>query len=137
MEKKPHKTAQRAAILEYLKDSKSHPSILDIYQHVSKRLSTISIGTIYNTMDLLKKEGLVLEIPVLHGEGRRYDSNPNPHDHLLCSVCGAIFDINLNIDHSMLLTEEKRKGFEITGMFTSIYGKCPQCKNKEIISKQS
>lgn len=131
MAKKHHKTAQRAAIWEYVKDNKSHPSVMDIYNHVSKQLSTISITTIYNTMELLRQEGLVIELPVLHGEGRRYDSNPTPHDHLLCSTCGTVFDINLDLDRLALVPEEKRQGFEISGIYTSIYGKCPQCINME------
>ena len=46
-----HKTAHRAAILEYFKDNKSHPNVEEIYEYVSKKLSTISMTTIYNTID--------------------------------------------------------------------------------------
>jgi Fur family transcriptional regulator, peroxide stress response regulator len=130
MEKKPHKTAQRAAILEYLKDNKSHPSVMDIYNHVLKQLSTISITTVYNTMDMLVKEGIVFELPMLHGEGRRYDPTPLPHDHLICYGCGRVVDINVGNDHKVSLDEEQRHGFDIDGIYFRVYGRCPECKSK-------
>jgi Fe2+ or Zn2+ uptake regulation protein len=131
MEKKPQKTAQRTAILNYLKDNKSHPSIKDIYQHVSKQLSTISLTTVYNTMDLLKKEGVVLELPVINGDGRRFDSNPIPHDHLICSTCDTVFDIDVDVDHSLLLTEKQQRGFDIGRICINVYGVCSQCKEMD------
>jgi len=129
MEKKSQKTVQRTAILNYLKNSKSHPSIKDIYRHVSEQLSTISIVTVYNTMDLLKKEGLVFELPMLHGEGRRFDPNPSLHDHLICDTCGAIIDIDAG--HSVLSAEKQQHGFDIKKICINVYGVCPRCKSGE------
>ena len=129
MMKKYHKTAQRSAIMEYLKNNKHHPNITDIYKNVSKKLSTISLTTVYNTMDLLKKEGFVHELPMRNVEGRRFDSNSTPHDHLICSICGAVFDIEINADHSLLLTEKQQQGFEINEICINCYGVCPNCKN--------
>ena len=132
MEKKPQRTAQRIAIYDYVKDNKSHPSVKDIYQHVSEKLSNISITTVYNTMELLKQRGHVVELPVvIHGEGRRFDSTVTPHDHLICTSCGAVFDMEINIDHSSLLTEKKQQGFDIKGISINVYGVCSQCKDKD------
>jgi Fur family peroxide stress response transcriptional regulator len=128
-----NKTAQRTAILSYLKDNKSHPTVIDIHKEVSKKLSTISIATVYNTMDILKKNGLVTELPVHSGDGRRFDSNTVPHDHLICTDCSAVVDIDIGIgiDHSMLLTEEQKRGFNVLGVFTFVYGLCPGCRKME------
>ena len=124
-----HKTAQRAAILEYLKDNKSHPNATDIYEYVSKKLSTISRTTVYNTIDLLKKEGLIQELAVRNHKGRRFSSNLAPHDHLICNICGKIVDIDGDADHSSLLTEKQQLGFDIKETSITIYGVCPDCKN--------
>ena len=129
MEKRPQRTAQRLAILDFVKDNKSHPSIKDIYEHVSDKLSNISLTTIYNTMELLKKEGVVFELPMLGGEGRRFDSNPILHDHLVCKSCGSVHDVDVDVDHSLLISESQKKGFEIKKICINIYGICPQCKN--------
>jgi Fur family transcriptional regulator, peroxide stress response regulator len=131
MMKKYHKTAQRAAIMQYLKNNRHHPNITDIYNNVSKKLSTISMTTVYNTVDLLKKDGLINELPARNDEGRRYDPNPNPHDHLICSICGTIVDIEIDVDHSSLLNEEQQKGFDIDEVSFNVLGVCPNCKKKD------
>jgi Fur family peroxide stress response transcriptional regulator len=130
MMKKYHKTAQRAAIIQYLKSNRHHPSITDIYNNVSKKLSTISMTTVYNTVDLLKKDGLISELPSRSDEGKRYDPNPSPHDHLICSICGTIVDIEIDVDHSSLLNEEQQKGFDIDEVSFNVLGVCPNCKKK-------
>ena len=124
-----HNTAQRAAILEYLKNNRHHPNVEDIYEYVLKNLSTISRTTVYNTIDLLKKEGLIHEVAVRNHKGRRFDSNPLPHDHLICNICGNIVDIDGDADHSSLLTKKQRLGFDIKETSIAVYGVCPNCKN--------
>jgi Fur family transcriptional regulator, peroxide stress response regulator len=128
MMKKYHKTAQRAAIMQYLKNNRHHPNIIDIYNNVSKKLSTISMTTVYNTVDLLKKDGLLNELPARNDEGRRYDSNTSPHDHLICSICGTIIDIEIDVDRSLLLKDEQQKGFDIKEVCFNVLGVCPNCK---------
>lgn len=130
MIKKYQKTAQRAAILQYLKNNRHHPNITDIYNSVSKKLSTISMTTVYNTMDLLKKDGLVHELPAHNGQGARFDSNLTPHDHLLCTVCGLIVDIEIDVDRSMLQKKEHQKDFEIKEVSLNVLGVCPNCRQK-------
>jgi Fur family peroxide stress response transcriptional regulator len=129
MKKNYHKTAQRTAILEYLKNSRHHPNIIDIYKNVSKKLSTISMTTVYNTIDLLKREGIVHELAVRNHEGRRFDSNLAPHDHLICSICSKVVDIEPNVDHSILLTEKQKNGFDVRETRIRFYGICTNCKN--------
>jgi Fe2+ or Zn2+ uptake regulation protein len=124
-----HKTAQRAAILEYLKNNRHHPNAVDIYEYVSKKLSTISRTTVYNTIDLLEKEGLIYEVAMRHHEGRRFDSNLTPHDHLICNICGTVVDTEVTIDHSSLLTKKQKQGFDIREARIRFYGVCPNCKN--------
>ena len=132
MEKKPQRTAQRLAILDYLKDNKSHPSVKDIYEHVSERLSNISMTTVYNTLELLKLQGQVLELPItIHGEGKRFDSNVTPHDHIICTYCGRVVDIELDINHASLINENQQCGFDVKKISINAFGVCPECKSKE------
>jgi Fur family transcriptional regulator, peroxide stress response regulator len=132
MEKTPQRTAQRLAILDYLKDNKSHPSVRDIYEHVSEKLSNISMTTVYNTLELLKLKGQVLELPIaIHGEGKRFDSNVTPHDHIICKVCNKVVDIELDSKHSLLLTENQQHGFDIKEISINVFGVCPECKSKD------
>ena len=129
MQKKPQRTAQRIAILDFVKENKSHHSVKEIYEHVSEKLSTISITTVYNTMDFLKKRGQIAELPIaIHGEGRRFDSNIMPHDHLICTSCGRVVDIEVDVNHVLLLTEKQQQGFDISKISINAFGLCPECK---------
>ncbi len=51
-----------------------------------------------------------------------------PHDHLICSICGEIVDIEGDIYHSSLLTEKQRLDFDIREICITVYGVCPNCK---------
>ena len=136
MVKKPQKTVQRTAIVNYLKNNKSHhPTIADIHRAVSEKLSTISMATVYNTMNLLVKEGIVRELPAVLGDGVRFDYNLVPHHHLICNVCNKFVDVDLyDIHHSMILSEDQKKGFDIKKISIKIYGVCPDCQNKEPVA---
>ena len=136
MEKHRHNTAQHAAIVKYLKKNKHHPNIIDIYKNVSKKLSTISMTTVYNTIDILKKEGLIQELFVSHHGGIRFDFNPEPHHHIICSICGNIVDVEFDVNHSLLLTEIQKHGFEINKTCINFYGVCSNCKNNETVIRQ-
>ena len=82
-------------------------------------------------MNLLKEQGHVVELHIPSGEGRRFDSKVTPHDHLICSICGTVVDIDVYVDHSLLLTEEQQNGFDVKEISINVYGLCPGCKNME------
>lgn len=128
MLKKAQKTAQREAIMSYLKDNRNHPSVADIYAAVSEQIGTISLTTVYNTLMLLQKEGLLKEIPVHGSSGKRFDPNSFPHDHLICTSCGLIVDITQT--SAINISPEHLQGFEIQEISVKVYGLCPQCHNK-------
>ena len=126
-----HKTAQRAFISEYLKHNGHHPNIIDIYKNVSIKLSTLSTTTVYNTMDFLKKDGLVHELPLRNVEGMIFDSNLIFQNHLICTLCGKIVDVEDDVDHSLLLNEIQKDGFAVRKISIEFYGMCPNCKKCE------
>lgn len=119
-------TPQRIAILDYLQDNREHPSAEDIYLHVSKKFPTMSFATVYNTLTALKEKGRVLELTV-DPEKKRYDSNTEPHHHLICISCKRITDIH--VDYELELPLQVKKSFDIKGNHVEFYGICPECKN--------
>lgn len=131
------KTAQRTAIYEFVRDSKTHPSIREIYDHVSRKLSNISMTTVYNTMDLLKKEGLVTELPVVvHVKGRRFDSNSSSHDQLICMTCGCVTDVEAGVDRALLFDDDQLRELFILNISMNAYGLCSSCKRRGFHKKE-
>ncbi len=122
-DKKISPTIQRLKILKFIKGNKKHPTVDMIYRKISKEIPTLSKTTIYNTMNLLVKKGVVSEICLGEGEVR-YDINLNPHCHFRCTECGNIFDVEIE---SKLFEMKNINGNQI--LHTSIYftGKCEEC----------
>ncbi len=120
-------TPQRLAILDYLEGNTSHPAAEDIYKEVRKRFPTMSFATVYNTLQVLKNRGEILELTI-DPDRRHYDPNPEPHHHMICTGCKRIVDVHG--DFKVEIPEDQRQGFEIKGNHIEFYGICRECRNK-------
>jgi len=121
-------TPQRLAILEFLDGNKEHPSAEDVYKTVSKKFPTMSLATVYNTLMTLKQRGLIKEL-TMDPLKMRFDPQPTPHHHLICTDCRKIIDIHSRF--KIRLPEGESEGFEIVGNHIEFYGRCSKCKNKK------
>jgi len=121
-------TPQRIAILDYLEGNLSHPSAEDVYRAVLRKFPTMSFATVYNTLETLKGRGLVAELTG-DPEKKRFDPNPRPHHHLICTRCRRIMD--LHAEFRLPVADRDRAGFEITGNHIEFYGTCPDCSKRK------
>lgn len=85
-------TRQRAAIYAALVATTSHPTADDLYRMVRREHRMMSRNTVYYTLGVLRKAGLVQEVNVGH-EVARFDGNVTIHHHLICVQCGRIEDV--------------------------------------------
>ncbi len=118
-------TPQRIAILDYLKGNNNHPSAEEIFKHVSQNFSTMSFATVYNTLEALKKIGLISELTI-DPSRKRYDYDTKPHHHLICSHCQKIVDVYS--DYKLNVEEKYNREFEVLGNHIEFYGICKKCK---------
>lgn len=121
-------TPQRAAILDYLDGNTSHPSAEDIFEAVSAQFPMISLATVYNTIEMLKKNGMLWELSI-DDVRKRYDPNTMKHHHLICTNCRKVVDIHIEFD--LKVPEDALNGFELTGRHVDFYGLCPECRETE------
>lgn len=88
-------TYQRLRILEYMNENiKNHPTVEMVYEELLKNIPTISLTTVYNTLNALLEKGLVSAVTIT-GTEIRYDFNTSSHHHFLCKECGRIMDIDV------------------------------------------
>lgn len=83
---------QRLGIYRYLRGSKAHPRVEDIYQALSRDIPTLSRTTVYNTLGLLAEKGLARVLRIEDTE-LRYDAEMVEHLHFKCIVCGMVLDV--------------------------------------------
>lgn len=117
-------TPQRMAIMKYLDGNVMHPGASDIYGALHEQFPTMSLATVYNTMETLKKQGMVIELSI-DPVRKRFDPNPKPHHHLICIKCKTIVDIF--VEFPLYLSEDEKYEFEILGNHVDFYGICKNC----------
>jgi Fur family peroxide stress response transcriptional regulator len=122
-------TPQRVELIRLIITSNDHPSASRLYNQIKTQFPTMSLATVYKTLDLLKELGEVLEIDLR--DDSHYDGNhPEPHPHLICSKCNKIVDGDLDIDLGVLRKLERASGYTILRPQISFYGLCPDCKKE-------
>jgi Fur family transcriptional regulator, peroxide stress response regulator len=84
-------THQRLEIYKEMLGVKDHPSAEEVYTRIRPRLPTISLDTVYRTLDLFESVGLISRVEVLDDRSR-FDPNMEPHHHLVCTSCKSIVD---------------------------------------------
>ena len=121
-------TPQRLEILRVLAESRGHPSAETVHRAVASRFPSLSLATVYKTIAVLKKTGEILEL-AFSDRDNRYDGNrPSPHPHLVCQVCGAIIDPNLESLDALARQVAEATGYRILSHRLEFYGICPDCQ---------
>ena len=122
-------TRQRQAILEALCQADGHATIGEIY-YLAKALDAgINRSTIYRSLEVFSKLGLVLYGEGVDGE-RVYELAKEHHHHLICKSCGQEIEIDNWIleDFRQILGSEYDYDVEIEHLI--VFGTCPKCSNK-------
>ena len=121
-------TSQRLAIISLLSKDMTHPGAADILKKIRKSLPQVSMSTVYYTLDILKKEGLIQELE-FYDQDNRYDINISNHINLICKKCGRIEDLSGGISLSYMQIQQKTD-FQPVSMRYEYYGYCKECRRK-------
>jgi len=85
-------TGPRLAILEEVESNPDHPSAEELHGKLVAKNPSLSLSTVYMTLDAFVRAGLVRRMPEVDGR-MRVDGYDQPHDHAICRGCGRIFDL--------------------------------------------
>ncbi|WP_301398778.1 Fur family transcriptional regulator [Thermodesulfobacterium sp.] len=120
-------TPQRIAILEYLEGNREHPSAEDIYNSLKKNFPSMSFATVYNTLDVLVKKGLIKEI-IVDPYKKRFDPFTHTHHHFVCKYCKKVIDISQEINFPL---PKEIQNCEVEDFQVVFIGLCPECKDRK------
>ena len=123
-------TPQRLAIYSVLASTKAHPSAEMIFNDLQALYPTMSLATVYKTIDILREIGLV-QILNAGEDCFRYDANTQPHPHVRCTCCGRVDDImDLSTD-SLEAQAASETGYQIEAHQYYFFGVCPSCQGQK------
>ncbi|MBI3957283.1 MAG: transcriptional repressor [Chloroflexi bacterium] len=124
-------TDQRRAVCDYLARTESHPTPSEVYAQVSGSHPEISRATVYNTLNVLRDLGAIVEISV-GGDHTHYDTNPQPHVNLVCLRCGRVYDYAGDVPLGALYESvHAQTGFQAVSAQVQMMGFCAECQARK------
>jgi len=120
-------TPQRMMIVSAIENSDDHISAEEIYAQVVAKYPSVNISTVYRTLELLKRLGLVTETDFGGGRVRYHPGGKGHHHHLVCQECGAIIDLDESVLSSVKDVLLREYGFVADLRHLAIFGRCVKC----------
>lgn len=118
-------SVQRLAIMKYLMEHRTHPTVDKIYNDLRPSMPTLSRTTVYNTLEVLVEHDAVLELSI-DSHTSHYDGATTPHAHFRCRRCGAIIDVDMK---DLALATPESSEFTVEHVEISYTGLCTRCIN--------
>ena len=121
-------TPQRMMVVSAIENSDNHISAEEIYAHVIARYPHVNISTVYRTLELLERLGLVTETNLGGGRVRYHPANKGHHHHLICQKCGAIIDLDESVLLPLKETLLREYSFMADMRHLGMFGRCVSCE---------
>jgi Fe2+ or Zn2+ uptake regulation protein len=119
-------TPQRLILHRLLRAGPQHLTAEELLARSRPQLPSISLPTIYATLELFEELGVVRRVPGT-GPAQVYDSRPEHHPHLHCVHCGGVSDLDADIDVGEAARAAERQGFAPGRVEVTVTGVCPAC----------
>lgn len=119
-------TKQREVVLRVIRESDMHLTASEVFDSARDRLPSISFATVYNSLRYLKDAGHIAEIQFGNGASR-FDRVTHRHDHALCTKCGKLVDIEMDLPRELVRKAERESKFKTESIELTLRGLCPGC----------
>lgn len=118
-------TTARIAVLDLLESENNPVDALTIVEKLSNQADQ---ATVYRILEILTKKDIVNKLEF--GEGKyRYEIEKDHHHHLVCSNCGKIEDIEIDLSNEFSKEINKKKGFLVKSHSLEFFGLCRLCQS--------
>ena len=118
-------THQRLAVYEELAGRHDHPSAESLYESLKKAYPSLSLATVYKTLQTLHEMGMVARVDSPAAQAR-YDAIVETHHHAVCTACGSIEDLfDARAHRGAEVRLEQRE--QLLGARVAFHGLCASC----------
>ena len=124
-------TRQRRVLLEVMDRAEQHLTADAILERAQKIDPNVHRVTVYRTLEMLKRMGLLDELDLLHIRGHQHyyeNHGPRDHIHVACLRCGKVREVESDLYEQMKRQIERDTGVKITITRTEIGGYCADCQ---------
>jgi Fe2+ or Zn2+ uptake regulation protein len=124
-------TAQRQCIFRALQGNVTHPSAEAVYEAVRSEMETISLKTVYQTLNELTELGELATLDL--GTGAvRFDPNvEDQHHHLVCRRCGKVRDLHVSFE-GLEVPSSEAQGYDVSSAEVVFRGLCDECRKADV-----
>jgi Fe2+ or Zn2+ uptake regulation protein len=119
-------TGPRLVLLAALEQDRNHPTAEQLYETLRPQYPSLSLSTVYQTLDTFIRTGLCRRVSAA-GSRLRVDGTPQDHDHAVCRVCGTIFDIDQRLLPLPAPPAYLPQGLTVTGVRVEYDVVCASC----------
>jgi Fur family ferric uptake transcriptional regulator len=122
-------TPERFAVLDEIYSTHFHFEAEDILVRMRKKKYRVSRATIYRTLELLEKCGLIRKARL--GETKAYYEHTygrHHHEHMKCEVCGRVIEFESEEIEKLQDLICKKYNFEMTHHILHLFGVCETCQ---------
>lgn len=123
-------TQQRQLVLHAVR-SLGHSTPDEIASAVKASAPAVNLSTVYRTLDLLEKLGLVTHTHLGHGAPTYHAADDSDHLHLVCRQCGRVLEVGSEVAASMAGSLLTSHGFEVDVTHVAVQGRCAECASAE------
>jgi Fe2+ or Zn2+ uptake regulation protein len=117
-------TPQRQCIFRVLHGNAVHPTADSVHAAASAEMPTISLKTVYQTLNDLAAMGEIQQLDLGTG-ATRFDPNVDGHHHLVCTRCGMVRDVYVR--PRVRVPDAQLAGFTPSSTEVVIRGLCETC----------
>jgi Fe2+ or Zn2+ uptake regulation protein len=121
------RTPQRIAVIEVLAGNRDHPTAEAIWSAVRQQMPSVSLSTVYSTLNELESLGLIQQVA---DDPMRVDPDVSVHAHLLCRVCGSLVDVPDDGAVAVASGSAERAGHAVESVTVGVTGVCASCRRK-------
>jgi len=122
-------TPQRIAVYQTITETMDHPNAETVFKKLYPTYPTMSLATVYKSLELFSKLGLVQVINI--GENSfRYDAKTEEHQHIICTQCSKIEDLNGTIFEDLAIKVQDISNYQVQKQQLCFYGVCSDCIKK-------
>jgi Fur family ferric uptake transcriptional regulator len=120
-------TPARRAVIEELVAAEGHLTVDDLVERVHQTVPRAHLATIYRTMDILERLGIVQHTHLGHGSAV-YHLVDDLHVHLVCESCGAVVQMPPSLLSAVERRARQEHGFALRTHHFALVGRCQSCQ---------